>query len=215
MSRTASTRAATLPPISWHRAPSGTLRAGRRHRRGRRQAARPAGRRRQSVQTFLKVTLTGQGSAIVEGVGAGAHHGHRHGRPTSRNCTSSCTPPTARRPANQFVAIIADARNQFGDFVGGSEGSDTIDLADLSRRDQRRTAMRGDDNGSESSAQAAPTIIYIMRRRRQRHHRRRRRHERHRLVPACPPGRRARISRGRRHRAPTPASCSSRSPTAA
>jgi VCBS repeat-containing protein len=73
------------------------------------------------TQTFLKITITGQGSATVEGVGIGAFLG------TDTVTNVERLDIAVPGSASQFVAVSLTP-NQVGAFVGGSEGNDTIDL---------------------------------------------------------------------------------------
>jgi Ca2+-binding RTX toxin-like protein len=80
------------------------------------------------AETFLKVAVTGTGSAVVEGVGIGAFLGTDTVANVEalnifvRTADGSPTPP------NQFANVNLVAR-QFGDLVAGSDGDDVIDLS--------------------------------------------------------------------------------------
>jgi len=91
------------------------------------------------TQTFLKVTVTAQGSATTEGIGLGAAFGNDtvSGIEKLDIFVSNSNVP------GQFVGINLSP-NHSGTFVGGSEGSDTIDLATYSGA-INANGHRGDD----------------------------------------------------------------------
>ena len=83
-----------------------------------------------SVDTFLKVTITDEGGALVEGVGIGAHLGTDSVANVEELHIFVPTDDGSPTPPDQFVGIHL-ATFQHGDFVAGSDGSDVIDLADF------------------------------------------------------------------------------------
>ena len=93
------------------------------------------------TQTFLRVTVTGQGSAIVEGVGIGAFMGTDTVSNADQLHIFVNTPGGAL--PGQFVAVNLTPV-QFGNFVAGSEDSDTIDLANYAGA-VNANGNRGDD----------------------------------------------------------------------
>ena len=93
------------------------------------------------TQTFLRITVTGQGSAIVEGVGIGAFLG----TDTLSNIDQIFASVANSGPAlpGQFLSINLSV-NQFGNFVAGSESADVIDLANYAGA-INANGNRGDD----------------------------------------------------------------------
>ncbi|HEU4704175.1 MAG TPA: hypothetical protein VFS45_00475, partial [Sphingomicrobium sp.] len=97
-----------------------------------------------SVQTVLRITLTGQGGAIIEGVGPGAYMGTDTVANIEELHVFIRTSDGSPTPSNQFVSVSLTP-NQYGNSVGGSEGSDTIALADYPGA-LNSNGGRGDDS---------------------------------------------------------------------
>ena len=115
------------------------------------------------AETIAKVTLHGAGSATVEGVGPGAFLG----TDTVTNVEDLhffVQPPVEGPPAsNQFVNVQLAVR-QFGDFVGGSEGDDVIDLSAFpgalnSNGNRGNDTILGNDSGNFISGGAGDDSI--------------------------------------------------------
>jgi Ca2+-binding RTX toxin-like protein len=82
----------------------------------------------ETVETFLKITLTGQGSATITGVGPGAYMGTDTVTNIEALHIFIRTADGSPTPQNQFIAVDL-APHRYGDFLTGSEGSDVMDLA--------------------------------------------------------------------------------------
>ncbi len=79
------------------------------------------------AETFLKVTITGGGSAVVEGVGIGAFLGTDSVANVEELHVFVPTTDGSPLAPNQFVAVGL-AIQQYGEWLDGSHGSDIIDI---------------------------------------------------------------------------------------